>query len=82
MSVMVSHGAFTRADLEALPDDGFKHELIDGAIFIDPTPNWEFTRADYDAWPLDGIRRELLFGAMVMTPPRACATRTWSSHSA
>ena len=30
MAVMVSTRTLTRADLDALPDDGLRHELIDG----------------------------------------------------
>jgi Uma2 family endonuclease len=29
-------GAYTRADLEALPDDGLRYELIDGALLTTP----------------------------------------------
>jgi len=42
MSVMttVSLGApFTRADLDALPDDGRRHELIDGVLVMTPAPS-------------------------------------------
>jgi Uma2 family endonuclease len=28
----------TRADLEAMPDDGRRHELIDGALLVTPAP--------------------------------------------
>ncbi len=28
----------TRADLEALPDDGLRHELIDGTLVMNPAP--------------------------------------------
>jgi Uma2 family endonuclease len=30
--------ALTRADLDALPDDGRRHELIDGALVVTPAP--------------------------------------------
>jgi hypothetical protein len=33
MSVMAAR-ELTRADLDALPDDGLRHELIDGAFVI------------------------------------------------
>ncbi len=29
----------TRADLDALPDDGWRHELIDGALLMTPAPS-------------------------------------------
>jgi Uma2 family endonuclease len=37
---------FTRADLDAMPDDGRRYELIDGAIFVTPSPSrWHQTVA-------------------------------------
>ena len=30
---------FTRANLEALPDDGRRQEIIDGVLFVTPTPD-------------------------------------------
>ena len=32
--------AFTRAELDALPDDGRRHELIDGSLVVTPAPSW------------------------------------------
>ncbi len=29
----------TRADLDALPDDGYRHELIDGVLIVSPSPS-------------------------------------------
>ena len=44
MSVMTSvipHGRpFTVDDLEAMPDDGNRYELIDGMLLVSPAPNW------------------------------------------
>jgi Uma2 family endonuclease len=31
---------YTVADLEALPDDGHRYELIDGALVVSPGPSW------------------------------------------
>ncbi len=38
MTVMAT--TLTRADLDALPDDGLRHELIDGAIIMTPSPGF------------------------------------------
>lgn len=39
MSVMPVDNLLTREDLDALPDDGLRHELIDGAFVMTPSPN-------------------------------------------
>lgn len=33
-------GPFTRADLEAMPDDGRRYELIDGILIVSPAPRF------------------------------------------
>lgn len=38
MSVMAHVTVLTRTDLDALPDDGLRHELIDGAFVMTPAP--------------------------------------------
>lgn len=38
MAVMAASGLLTRSDLDALPDDGLRHELIDGAFVMTPAP--------------------------------------------
>jgi Uma2 family endonuclease len=35
----------TRDDLEALPDDGWRHELVDGALVMTPAPRWRHQSA-------------------------------------
>ena len=44
MSVMTSvipHGRpFTVDDLEGMPDDGNRYELIDGMLHVSPAPGW------------------------------------------
>jgi Uma2 family endonuclease len=32
--------ALTRRDLEQLPDDGHRYELIDGTLIVTPAPSW------------------------------------------
>lgn len=39
---------FTRADLDAMPDDGRRHELIDGALIVTPSPVWMHQRVHSD----------------------------------
>lgn len=36
---------YTRADLEAMPDDGRRYELIDGALIVTPAPSYAHQRA-------------------------------------
>lgn len=42
MAVMTATeaGRFTEADFEALPDDGRRYELLDGAIVVTPSPGF------------------------------------------
>jgi Uma2 family endonuclease len=37
--VIVREGPFSRAELDALPDDGYRHELLDGVLLMTPAPN-------------------------------------------
>ena len=37
-------GEFTRADLEAMSDDGRRHELIDGTLVVTPSPTHRHQR--------------------------------------
>lgn len=39
MTVMPRDGAWTFADLEALPDDGLRYELVDGTLLVSPSPS-------------------------------------------
>jgi Uma2 family endonuclease len=38
MAVSTSSGPYTVADLETMPDDGRRYELIDGELFVSPVP--------------------------------------------
>ena len=40
-----SSGPFTRVDLERMPDDGHRYELIDGALIVSPAPGRLHQRA-------------------------------------
>ena len=33
------HGTLTYEDLLAFPDDGLRRELVDGVLFVSPSPN-------------------------------------------
>lgn len=39
MQTSVHRGPITRAERDALPDDGRRHELIDGALIVTPAPS-------------------------------------------
>ena len=38
MTATETWGRFSRADLDAMPDDGRRYELLDGAIVVSPAP--------------------------------------------
>ena len=38
MATYLPEGPYTVADLEAMPDDGRRYELIDGELFVSPAP--------------------------------------------
>jgi Uma2 family endonuclease len=38
MTVMRSEGDWTVEDLDALPDDGLRYELVDGVLLVSPSP--------------------------------------------
>jgi Uma2 family endonuclease len=42
MTSVIPHGRpFTVDDLEGMPDDGNRYELIDGMLLVSPAPGWE-----------------------------------------
>jgi Uma2 family endonuclease len=43
---------FTRADLEAMPDDGRRYELLDGCLVVTPAPTMPHQRAVTRLWRL------------------------------
>ena len=52
---------FTRADLESMPDDGRRYELIDGCLLVTPAPNRYHQR----------VVGELFVVIRAVTPPYA-----------
>lgn len=40
MSMPAAKRHWTIADVHALPDDGNRYEVIDGALFVTPAPSW------------------------------------------
>jgi Uma2 family endonuclease len=43
---------FTVADLEGMPDDGKRYELIDGMLFVVPVPGWAHQEMTFSAFKL------------------------------
>jgi Uma2 family endonuclease len=41
MTVLPFGRPLTRADLQDLPDDGHRYELIDGTLLVSPAPRWQ-----------------------------------------
>jgi Uma2 family endonuclease len=44
MTTLHRAGPFTRADLDAMPDDGYRRELIDGVLVVTPAPSPDHQR--------------------------------------
>jgi Uma2 family endonuclease len=66
MSIMVTHGLFTREDLDAMPDDGRRYELLDGAIVMSPSPGLSHQRIALRlAIMLDEVTRNTEFEAVI-----------------
>lgn len=45
VTTLPSGRAFTRQDLESIPDDGRRYELIDGTLVVTPAPSPRHQRA-------------------------------------
>jgi Uma2 family endonuclease len=41
-------GGFTVDDLDAMPDDGRRYELVDGMLLVTPAPRWEHQDASLE----------------------------------
>jgi Uma2 family endonuclease len=46
MTAVDTAGRFTRADLDAMPDDGRRYELLDGSIIVTPAPGKRHQRVE------------------------------------
>jgi Uma2 family endonuclease len=50
---LLPHGRpLTRADLDRMPDDGHRYELVDGVLVVSPWPKRSHQRAVYRLWRL------------------------------
>jgi Uma2 family endonuclease len=50
---LLPHGRpLTRADLDRMPDDGHRYELVDGVLVVSPSPKRLHQRAVYRLWQL------------------------------
>src|SRR6266511_3986985 len=53
VSTLLPHGRpLTRADLDRMPDDGHRYELVDGILVVSPSPRRAHQRAVYRLWQL------------------------------
>ncbi len=60
---------WTAAMVRALPDDGFRHEVIDGEHFVTPAPSWTHQRAVRElAARLHAYLSEQRFGEVIFAP--------------
>ena len=78
MTVMATpgdvHRPYTVADLETMPDDGRRYELIDGELLVSPAPGWPHQEAVYALHRVlrDACSRELrVVGAPFAVRPDA-----------
>jgi Uma2 family endonuclease len=78
MSVMTSvipHGRpFTVDDLEGMPDDGNRYELIDGMLLVSPAPDWP--HQEMGAEVFFQLRLRFPPDVRVLTAPFAVRTAT------
>ena len=59
VTVLPRGRALTRADLDAMPDDGHRYELIDGTLVVTPAPS---------------LRHQIVLGELLLVLSRACPT--------
>ena len=79
MHMLMVKRVWTADDLQALPEDGNRYEVIDGELFVSPSPTWRHQEAVYQlhrrlAHYLDGQRVGHAFSApadVTFSPRRA-----------
>ncbi|MDN5794854.1 MAG: Uma2 family endonuclease [Intrasporangium sp.] len=49
---LLVHGTFTRADLDAMPEDGRRYELLDGMLVVTPAPSFRHQRIVGELYPV------------------------------
>jgi Uma2 family endonuclease len=67
MSMPTLKRSWTAADLQDLPDDGNRYEVIDGELFVTPAPAWRHQEAAAGMYRLlhDYLKRERIAHAFV-----------------
>lgn len=73
----VSQRDWTVAKLHALPDDGNRYEIIDGALYVTPAPRFMHQRALFDlASMLHAYVKDIPFAIMCLTADIQYSDRT------
>ena len=73
MTSVIPHGRpFTVDDLEGMPDDGNRYELIDGMLHVSPAPNWPHQEMGATLYVL--LRQHCPPGLRVLIAPFAVQT--------
>lgn len=69
MAMPAASTNWTAERVRALPDDGNRYEVIDGALFVSPAPSWEHQRAAFAmAKRLDTYLGGRMLGTVYIAP--------------
>lgn len=68
MTTLPRSRPLTRADLDAMPDDGHRYELIDGVLLVTPAPVTRHQRASFQLGL--ALHRSLPPGLEILHAPR------------